>query len=129
MLLMTALLLAQASPTPTLAKPSPRNLYVGCSLQASGQELQEPKLMNEIVSNSAARCMLVELQMLANFRGKDKESEVRFCPDTSASFDSKPLDAMSIAFVEFFESHAAALARLRGEAAMLLALRQKWPCN
>ena len=85
--------------------------------------------MNEVTSNSAVRCMLAEAQMLANFRGANRDSELRFCPDSSASFDAKPFEAMSIAYIEFFERNAAKLTKLSGEAAMLLALRDKWPCQ
>ena len=67
--------------------------------------------------------------MLSNFRGKDSNSKLRFCPDASASFDANHWTAMSLVYLEFYEENASTLAKVSGELAMLMALGQKWPCK
>ena len=130
--MLALMLAAQAAAGP--ASPiemnfTPREAYVSCSLVLSGDNLAQPKLLDKFKPTAPATCLVSEIQLLGTAKKEAPGSALRFCPDGAADFDSNMPQAMSLAYVTFYEEHAADLNKMSGLAALLLSFKSKWPCS
>jgi len=121
---------APSEPTPDISADfTARELYVSCSLVLSGDRLASDKIGKEFKSLAPATCAVSTLRAFVTTRKEQKSSVLRFCPNGIADFDAAPLNAMALAYVQYYEENAPAMNKLSGFAALFYALKNKWPCD
>lgn len=113
--------------------PTAWELYVSCSLYAAGERLAQP-LRGGAVGGRLSQlapeiCGLTAAPYLAPpRRDVPYARNLSICVPEQAPASQHRSTMIARAYSEYFEAHAADLARLSGELALRRALLARWPC-